>query len=187
VVGFVDSGKGPIPGPYGHKADPLPGVRIVLGLQPEPVDPAIVLGAPPPPPLSAPISAFAHVDWLTLPEGIELTVAFDGEEIFDGPGADLAILAEGQRQERAELSLGSSDSNLTFATVIQSDGNIPVDLEALGVSEPVQFVKLKALDLLGSFPGFEIIGFEALNYRPSPRGHYDVGRERQAQGEDAST
>lgn len=174
VVSFIDSGTGPIPGPYGKKADPLPGVRVVLGLEPEPVDVGIILHAPPPPPLTAPISAFAHVDWLSLPKDSEVTVAFDGEEIIDGPGADLVIHTEGHLEETAELYLGSTESNLTYVTTFSSSSDILIDLGTLDRTEPIRYVRIKALDLLGSYPGIEILGYEALHYRVLPRGHYDV-------------
>src|SRR4030095_9553900 len=51
---------------------------------------------------------------------------------------------------------------------------LSLDLEVLQFSAPVRFLKIRSLDSGGSFPGFEIVGFQALNYRPISRGHYEV-------------
>lgn len=174
VVAYLDSGLGPIAGPYGKNPDPLPGVRIVVGLTPEPVDPAIILGPPPPPPLVAPVGAYSHVDFLSLPRDSELTVRFEGEEVVDGPGPDLVLYNQGQGLEQAELYLGSSEADLTLATVVSERTDLLLDLEGLEVPLPVRVVKLKGLDLEGSFPGFELFAIEALNYEPQTRSHYEV-------------
>jgi RHS repeat-associated protein len=174
LVSYVDSGLGPIAGPYGKNRDPLPGVRLLGGLTPEPVDPAVILGVLPSPPWSAPVGAYSHVDFLSLPKDAELTIAFDGEEIIDGPGADLAIVTEGRGGEQAEVYLGSTPNNLTLAGIFAEAPVILIDLADYSVPQPVRYVRLKALDLLGSFPGFDLLGFEALNYQSVNRDYYEV-------------
>jgi hypothetical protein len=157
VVPYLDSGLGAIAGPYGKQADPLPGARLVSGLTPEPVDPAVILGVLPLPPWSAPVGAYSHVDFLSLPKNAGLTIAFDGEEIIDGPGDDLLIITEGRGGEQAELYLGSTPENLTLVGVVTEAPSILIDLADYSVPQPVRYLRLKALDLLGSFPGFDLL------------------------------
>lgn len=176
VVEFFDSGTGPIPGPYGREAEPLPGDRLVLGGTPQPVDPALVIGPLPHAPIVAPVGTWAHVDWLNMPSNTTVTVEFTGEEIFDGPGPDLLIFTSVQQGslERSEVYLGSTESNLMFATTITGASPSSLDLATLNVPQPVRVLKLRSLDTLGYFPGVELVGFQAVNFRPSPRGSYDV-------------
>ncbi len=168
VASFLDSGLGPIPGPYGKMPDELPGLTISLSYEPEPVDLEIVTGAPPAPPWTAPAGAFGHISWLTLPEDSEIVLAFDGEEIFDGPGADLLIHGEGKSQSEAEIWVGSTPDMLELIAVVGEQDVASIDLAEVGwrADQPVRFVKVRGLDLNGSFPGFELIGVEALHYRP---------------------
>lgn len=177
LVALFDSGKGPIPFPYGRYADPLPGVRIVFPVPPVvPLDAAkVVLGALPPPPIPGPFGGLAHVDVVAIPEDSWLTVAFDGEEIVDGPGPDLTIVsAQGGGGTKGELYLGSTESNLASAGVIAPEDVVAFDLATLKVPQPVRYLKLRSLDSGGAYPGWDLVGFEALNYRPQVRGHYEV-------------
>ncbi len=92
-----DSGTGPIPFPYGRYPDPLPGLRLVFPSPPPvPVEASVVLGALPPPPISGSFGGWAHVDILSIPTNSFVTVAFDGEEIHDGPGPDLWTVNDGE-------------------------------------------------------------------------------------------
>ena len=156
VADYFDSGLGPLPGPYGKKADPLPGPRLVLGRQPEPVDLSIVLGAPTLP-IAAPFGVWTTADWLTLPKDSYVTLAFDGEEIIDGPGDDFIVQWDREGGQNAEIYLGSTESNLTLVITNIPTDLYPVDLAALPVQPPmpVRFVKIKGLDLKGSFKGFK--------------------------------
>ncbi|MFN0126884.1 MAG: RHS repeat-associated core domain-containing protein [Verrucomicrobiales bacterium] len=176
VAGLFDSGEGPIPFPFGRYADPLPGLRLVFPIPPVvPVEAAIVLGVLPHPPIAGPFGGWWHVDVLAIPKDSWLTVAFDGEEIMDGTGADLTIVqAQGGDGSQAELYLGSNESNLTSAGVISQSEVVAVDLATVNVPQPVRYVKLRALDSGGAYPGWDLVGFQALNYRPLSRGHYDV-------------
>jgi RHS repeat-associated protein len=175
VVALFDSGKGPVPFPYGRYADPLPGLRLVFPIPPPvPVDPAIILGALPPPPIAGPFGGWWHVDVVAIPEESWLTVAFDGEEVIDGPGPDLTLVQAQAGGEKAELYLGSTEANLTSAGVITQSEVVAVDLATVNVPQPVRYVKLRALDLGGAYPGWDLVGFEALNYRPQSRGHYEI-------------
>jgi YD repeat-containing protein len=176
VVEVFDSGAGPIPFPYGRYPDPLPGLRLVFpSPPPDPVDASVVLGVLPASPIAGPYGGWAHVDMLAIPSNSFVTVAFDGEEIFDGPGPDLTIwtAADGP-DETVEMYLGATASNLVSAGVIAQNASIPVDLADVGIKTPVRYVKLLGQGLLGTYPGFDLVGFEALHYRPLNRGHYDV-------------
>jgi RHS repeat-associated protein len=176
IVEFVDSGLGPIAGPYGKKADPMPGRRLVVtGIGPEPVDPAIVLGAPPKRPNSPPVGVLTDVDWLSIPQDAFVTLEFVDEEIIDGPGVDLIIVPLSQGAgEQAEIYLGATADELVFATTITQVGDVGLDLADFGIAGPVRFVRVKALDLLGGFPGFDLIGLEAVHYQPVSRAYYEV-------------
>jgi len=174
VMSYEGAGNGPIEEPYGKNIDPSGEVTIVRGISPESVSSEIVLGPPPPPPLSSPAGAWTHVDFLSLPQDSTLTVAFEGEEIFDGPGPDIALLSEGRGGEQVEVYLGPSEADLILVGVFAEEESILIDLADFSMSTPVRFIRLRALDLAGTFPGFDLIGFEALNYRPATRGHYEV-------------
>lgn len=177
IAGLFDSGKGPIPFPFGRYADPLPGLRLVFPIPPViPVDAAIVLtGALPAPPIAGPYGGWWHVDVVAIPQDSWITVAFDGEEIFDGPGADFTVVsAQGGGGTHGELYVGSTESNLVFAGTIAQEEVVAVDLATLNRTEPVRYIKLKSLDNGGAYPGWDLVGFQALNFRPLDHGSYDV-------------
>lgn len=177
IADLFDSGKGPISFPYGRYADPLPGLRLVFPIPPViPVDASIVLlGALPPPPIAGPYGGWWHVDVVAIPEDSWITVAFDGEEIFDGPGADFTVVsAQGGGGTHAELYVGSTESNLISAGIIAQEEVVAVDLATLNRTEPVRYVKLRSLDNGGAYPGWDLVGFQALNFRPLDYGSYDV-------------
>lgn len=176
VVEVFDSGTGPIPFPYGRYVDPLPGLRVVVpSPPPDPVDASVVIGPLPPSPISGPFGGWSHVDILAIPTDSFVTVAFDGEEIVDGPGADLAVwCAAAAANDSAEISLGSTPDNLTSAGVFIQEETILLDLANLAVPQPVRYVKVRGLGLVGTYPGIDLVGFEALHYRPQARGHYEV-------------
>ena len=175
VVNYFNSGLGFTNVPYGKKASPLPEPYLILNWPSEPVDLSIVLG-PPTLPIAAPVGVWTTADFLTLPKDSSVTLAFDGEEIFDGPGDDFIVQWDRDAGQNAELYLGSTESNLTLvATNIPVDP-YPVDLAKLSVQppQPVRFVKIKSLNSNGPFKGFDLAGLTALNYRALPQGGYDV-------------
>jgi RHS repeat-associated protein len=176
AVEVFDSGTGPLAFPYGRYVDPLPGLRVVVpSPPPDPVDASVVLGPLPPSPIAGPFGGWAHVDILAIPTNSFVTVAFDGEEIIDGPGDDLAVwCAAAAPNDSAEISLGSTVDNLTVAGVFPQQETILLDLANLAVPQPVRFVKVRGLGMVGTYPGIDLVGFEALHYRPQVRGHYDV-------------
>lgn len=176
IVEVFDSGKGPIPFPYGRYASTLPGLRVIVpSPPPDPVEASIILGPLPPPPIAGPFGGWEHVDILAIPTNSFVTVAFDGEEIVDGPGPDLALwAAAGAPEDSAEIFLGATATNLVSIGTFPQAETVPIDLNLLGITWPVRYVKVRGVGMLGTYPGFDLVGIEALHYRPLTRGNYDV-------------
>ena len=174
VVGFEDSKNGPIPAPYGRNKLNEPIRRLVLGGKPEPVSLDVLVGPLPPRPFDAPIGSWSDVDFLTISSNSAVTVEFVGEELTDGPGADLAIGSLDNAGEKAEIYMGDGPDRLQFVATIGEGGDQSVDLAGKGITRPVRFIQLRSLNNQGSFPGYDLVGFEALNYRARSRGHYEV-------------
>ena len=49
-----------------------------------------------------------------------------------------------------------------------------IDFASARLPGPVRFLKIRGQGLGGTYPGIDVVGFEALNYRPISRAHYDV-------------
>lgn len=176
VVEVFDSGLGPIAFPYGRAADPLPGLRLVVPSPPPgPVEASVVLGPLPAKPIAGPFGGWAHVGVLSFPTDAHLLLAFDGEELFDGPDADLAIwCAAGSAEDSAEIWVGSTPSNLVRVGLFTQEETMRIDFASARLPGPVRFLKIRGQGLGGTYPGIDVVGFEALNYRPISRAHYDV-------------
>ncbi len=176
VVEVFDSGTGPIAFPYGRYASALPGLRVIVpSPPPDPVEASVVIGPLPPPPIAGAFGGWEHVDILAIPTNSFVTVAFDGEEIVDGPGPDLALwCAANAPNDQAEVYLGTTASDLTSVGFFPQTETIPLDLATLGVPGPVRYVKVRGVGMVGTYPGIDLVGFEALHYRALGRGHYDV-------------
>jgi RHS repeat-associated protein len=169
-----DAGTGPIPWPYGFNVS-NPVRTLQLGRTPESVDPAVILGPPPRSPVSAPVGSWSDVDFLSISSNSAVTVEFTAEEIFDGPGPDLVLISLSQTgTEEAEVYVGAAPDRLTFARRITENASLDIDLAELGITTPVYFVRVKALDNRGTSPGFDLVGFEALHYRLRDRSFYEV-------------
>lgn len=176
VVEIFDSGKGPVPFPYGRYPDPLPGVRILVpSPAPRPVDASVLLGPLPPKPIAGPFGGWAHVDIISFPTDAHLVLAFDGEELFDGPGPDLAIwCAAANPDDLAEVWAGPSPSTLVRIGLFPQEETMRIDFSGTALPGPVRYVKLRGQGMGGTYPGIDVVGFEALHYRPITRAHYDV-------------
>ncbi len=176
VVEVFDSGLGPIPFPYGRNSDPTPGQRIVVPSPPPgPVDASVVIGPLPPKPIAGPFGGWAHVHVVSFPTDAHMVVAFDGEELFDGPGADLAIwCAAASADDSAEVWVGSTASNLVRVGLFPQQETMRIDFASVKLPGPVRFLKIRGEGMGGTYPGIDVVGFEALNYRPVSRAHYDV-------------
>lgn len=169
-----DAGTGPIPWPYGFNIS-NPVRTLQLGRRPEPVDPRIILGPPPRAPVSAPVGSWSDVDFLTISSNSAVTVEFVAEEIFDGPGPDFTLITLNQSgTEQADVYVGEAPDRLVLARRITENASLAVDLAEHDIQTPVYFVMVKALDNLGTSPGFDLVGFSALNYRLRDRSFYEV-------------
>lgn len=180
VVQYVHAapGVGNFDEPYGENASSDPGVWGVVesdGGAAEPVSPDLVLGTIGVRNVVPPLLTYYGSAFLSLPMEAYVTVRFD-EAIVDGPGPDLLIHAPtppGSPAEEAEISVGSSEMALTsIGNRFQSEGVIEVDLADYSVPGPVHFVKVRSLNNLGSWRGFELVGFEVRNLAyPDPKAH----------------
>src|SRR5687767_10329990 len=103
VLDYVDSGLGPIPGPYGG---------TLSGFFPTPVSTDVVLG----PEDSDP-------DFLSLPTRSYVTVGFLDEQVFDRVGDDIFVGEVGSNGETAQV-LVSNDLINFFLLGIASDGGV---------------------------------------------------------------
>ncbi len=176
VVEVFDSGKGPIAFPYGRYADLTPGQRILVPSPPPgPVEASVVVGPLPAKPIAGPFGGWAHVDVISFPTDAHMVLAFEGEELFDGPGADLAIwCAAGSAEDSAEVWVGTTPSNLVRVGLFPQEETMRIDFSSVRLPGPVKFLKIRGQGLGGTYPGIDVVGFEALNYRPVSRAHYDV-------------
>ncbi len=106
---------------------------------------------------------------LTLPLGSSITVRFD-EPVIDGDGIDLVLYSysAGAAGEQAEVFVGPTADDLTRIGIFEeNEGTLNVDLADYGILGTIQFVRIVALDNLGSWFGFEFVGAEALNIAPA--------------------
>ncbi len=56
----------------------------------------------------------------------------------------------------------------------EPSGALGIDLGDYGISGPIQFIRLRSLSNAGSIPGFDLVGFEAINIAPPRAGAYEV-------------
>ncbi|MDJ0555792.1 MAG: VWA domain-containing protein [Microcoleaceae cyanobacterium MO_207.B10] len=161
VVEFYDSGKGPIPGPYG--GPPRTGGRPSTGRYcMAPVKADVFIGPPPPSPV---VSQNSQVKWLSLPAGSYVTVSFNDEAIVDGPGDDIFIQSFDPRDsanENADIYVSEDGSNFTYLGRVNERGIVKLDLASIGYKKPVKYVKVLGVDQGGCSPGFDLINVRGL-------------------------
>ena len=146
VISYTNSGAGPIDdgpygGTYGGGADNFPVA----------VDLDVVLGDDP----------GATVDFLSLPTGSQVTVAFTDEFIVDGAGDDIFISEVAANDERAEIYVGNGK---TF-TLIGEAGSGQVarfDLADIDYTGFVTQIRIVGLDSKGGSPGFDVVNVQGL-------------------------
>ena len=133
---------------------------------------------------------FNSTEFLTLPEGAEITVRFD-EKIIDGPDADFFIVSGGGMADsiidQVEVFVGTAPDSLSSIGIHdQSLGTILLDLADYGIPGPVTHVKLVSLQNGGDWKGFELTGFTAINIAPDdPDAHIvTVTAEEEIEGLD---
>lgn len=161
--------------PYGVTALPDNGVPIPVFPAPagrfHPVDPALLLK-----PIASRDRAFAlgifnTTEYVSVTENSVVTLAFDDEQIIDGPGNDFQLVSiEGAQDagETIEVLVGSSAENLTVIGVFQQTGRVGIDLGRSGITTPVQLIKLRSLSSIGSSPGYDLVGLQAIHFAPVP-------------------
>lgn len=182
VVNYTHAapGEGNLDVAYGDDAPEDVGLWAVIEDDPvavEPVSPDLVLKPIGVRNVVPPLLTYFGSEFLSLPLGAEITVRFD-EAIIDGPGPDLLLHPPvpgtgAVPAEQVEVFLGSSEAVLTsIGTHFQADGVMEIDLANHDVPAPIHFIKVRSLNSLGSWRGFELVGFEALNVAyPDPDAH----------------
>lgn len=135
VIDFVDSGAGPLPGPYGG---------TFPGAFPVPVDLSFATDGD-------------STTFVSLPLGSSITLGFSGGFVFDGPGNDIFVSEVGGNDELADIFISSDfGASFTFlgqATTATVSG---FDLSSIGFTDTVNAVRVVGLDLLGGSPGFDL-------------------------------
>ncbi len=125
------------------------------------------------------VSTVGHkhgTELITLPLGSTLTVRFD-EAIIDGPGADFLVYSpsRGTVNEMAEVLVGPDPSQMTSLGIYPEGVTFTeFDLQDFGLTGPVHYLEVVAQDLGGSLNGFELVGFEAINFAPPNPGTHVV-------------
>lgn len=143
----------------------------------EPVDPSVVLGAPPPSPI---IGSNSEVDWLSISQGSYVTVGFTDETVIDAPGDDIFIRSfdpEDSADENADVFVSSNGIDFEFLGTVNEQGLVALDLADIGFSRPVTAVRVVGGDNRGTAPGFDLIGVEVLPESSASPGFYTVELE----------
>jgi Ca2+-binding RTX toxin-like protein len=144
VLDFFNSGAGPIPsGPYGGQFP---------GAYPAAVPLTVVLGSEP--------SGF--VDFLSLPTGSYVTVAFLDEVVVDGPGDDIFITEVGANDERAAVYVRGGSGAWVYLGEAHDSTTTSFDLANIGFKGFVSEVKIVGLDSKGGSPGFDVVNVRVL-------------------------
>ncbi|MFZ5828641.1 MAG: hypothetical protein ACOY3P_01065 [Planctomycetota bacterium] len=142
VLDFYDSGRGPLPGPYGGTYPGGPGFPMPVSLD-------VVLGSDPGP--------TGYQDFLSLPLDSYVTVGFTDETAIDGPGYDVFIRETGGNGERANVYVSADLSSFILLGTAVDNGMTSFDLASIGFTDPVKGVKIVGLDNLGGSPGFDVV------------------------------
>ncbi|UKP00954.1 colicin E3/pyocin S6 family cytotoxin [Nostoc sp. UHCC 0870] len=166
ILEFVSGGNAPSPliEPYGSTGG-LPSGSPFNGngrYTVEPVNPEVILGAPPPSPI---IGRNPEVDWLALPLGSYVTVGFTDEVIIDGPGDDIFIRSFDpidSANEFADVFVSSNGIDFELLGTINQRGLVSLDLADINFTKPVIAVRVQGLDNRGTSPGFDLISVEVL-------------------------
>ncbi len=136
--------------------------RNAGGNAPEPVDPSVVLGPPPPSPI---VGGNSTTDWLSLPTDSYVTLGFVDETIIDGDGNDIFIRSldpNDSAGESADVFVSSDLENFVLLGRAPQGGNVGLDLSTINFTEPVKAVRVVGIDERGSSPGFDLVSVEVL-------------------------
>lgn len=171
VVEYIHAPGGNLPTPYGRAGDPMAVTPyVVFPITAQTVSPDLVLKPIGKRGLTPAAGVWSYTEMLTLPQNATILLRFD-ETIVNKPGTDLVIhkLVSGA-DEHASLSVGyTPDAMVPVTTLIETNTAstaIPIDLASYGITTPVRYIRITALDLEGVLSGFELVGAEAINYVP---------------------
>ncbi|MCI0748308.1 MAG: immunoglobulin domain-containing protein [Verrucomicrobia subdivision 3 bacterium] len=151
VLGYFDSGAGPMTGPYG-------GMIPQRNDCPIPVTLNAILGDD-----SSPVQT-----GLSLPRDSYVVVGFTDDSIFDGLGNDFTLHTAGGTNEQAEVSV-SNDGRNFFVIGTADEGKNGTnahlwfdlaDLRSQGFIPPAVAIRVKGLDLGGTWPGFDLFSVQ---------------------------
>lgn len=145
VLGYVDSGAGPIAGPYG-------GLGGIGGLFPVAVPLSVVLGS----------DTAGSETFLSLPTGSSITVGFIDETVINGVGNDIFIREIGASGERAEVYVSKDNVNFVLLGIANDSVTTSFDLASIGFTDPVTAIRIVGLDSLGGSPGFDVVNIQVL-------------------------
>lgn len=165
--------------PHGKPADPDHGILTPIFPSPDPVpvDPELLLKPIGERLRTFPLGLYNTTEVISITEGSQVTVAFDDELIIDGPGFDVSVVSlDGANAgELAEVYAGATPDDLHFLGVVpEGVGYLGLDLARTGINFPIRYLSLKSLNNGGSFPGYDLVGFEAIYYAPLPAGMHEV-------------
>ncbi len=169
-------GVGQFDEPYGENASEWPAGWSNIetgGGNAEPVSPELLLkpigvrGEVPA------IGTFEGSEFLSLPAQARVVLRFD-EPIVDAPGPDLllhAVNADGG--EQVEVRVGSQADDLRrLGFYDQAEVINPLELSDRSISGPIHYVEIISQNNGGGWPGFDLVGVEALNIAiPDPGAH----------------
>jgi hypothetical protein len=133
LLEFVAGGQSRYAEPFGHLEGPY---------RPGPVDPAIVLGDPGPGPFN---SGNPKLEYLTLPKGSYVTAGFSKHVLVDGPGPDFFVRGvdpDESAGEVAEVYVSTDRATFHLVDQVLAAGRQPLDLAGLGLSAPVEAVRV---------------------------------------------
>lgn len=166
VIEYFAAGSNGIKEPYGKdKTQPTTG-------GPFPVDPAIILGPPPPAPR---VGWVATTEWLSIPMGSYVTVGFTDEVVIDGPGNDIFIRSldpSDSAGESADIYVSTNLVDYVLLGRTPQGGNVGLDLAPLNLKDPIKAVRVVGVDIKGSSPGFDLVSIEVFpNSIGDPKGY----------------
>jgi Ca2+-binding RTX toxin-like protein len=152
VIDYFNSGNGPIDdSPYGGTFNEV----TFRGSYPVPVDLGVVLGEEP--------FDDGTVDFLSLPEGSFVTVAFLDEVIVDGMGDDIFITEIAGNGEIADVFVRAGKGGFTLLGQARGGETASFDLADIGFSGFVTEVRIVGLNDAGGSPGYDVVNVRALS------------------------
>ncbi|MDP0491770.1 MAG: RHS repeat-associated core domain-containing protein [Verrucomicrobiota bacterium JB023] len=165
--------------PYGKSATEDHGVLLPIFPTPAsvPVDVELLLKPIGERLRTFPLGLYNTTEMVSLTKDSQVTVEFEDELIVDGPGFDFSVVSPdgANAGELAEVYAGASPDDLHFLGVVpEGVGYIGFDFARTSINFPVRYLSVKSLSNGGSYPGYELVGFEAVHYQALPAGVHEV-------------